>query len=323
MYYPYLKGRQYELLALKELVEQALITPLIIPIIEPIKASSTLCNTLQAFVDINRKVISVWHPASSDFHQDLNRINKDADAAKLAQRVIDTLHDPRINKGIEITQHSLDIITKWEGRNFSRDNWAVICNNYDMLDVYDSLYTNIQPLCVIIPDDSAFRRRVRRNRNKILVDDKFQKQLRNVDYINNIDEFFSADHLYFLEEGFSGFSDYSIVGNYEATSGFAPKAVAIHIVYLDKNDDTLRIRHFVSDSNEDIQNTAKKFYEAVTKLVIWCESESPEMTCGLNEFIRHYENGTYPGLGVVKKLSIMHHLELVSNHLTSDGWKHT
>lgn len=320
MYYPYLKGRQYELLALKELVDNNLITPLIIPIIEPLKASSTLCNTLQVFADTNRTVISIWYPSSSDFQKDYGKIVKDEDSKKIAQRVIDTINDPRVSKGIEVTEHSPMIITKWEEKNFSRNNWIVICNNYDMLDVYDLLYTDAHPKHVIIPDDSAFRRRVRRNPNKIVIDDKFQKQIRNVDYMDNIDEFFSDDHLYFLEEGFKGFSDYSIVGNYEATAGFAPKAVAIHIVYLDKNDNTLRIHHFVSDSNENIQNTAKKFYEAVTKLVAWYESEAPEMTYGLREFINHYENGTYPGLGVVKKLSIMHHLELMSNHLTDDGW---
>ena len=320
MYYPYLKGRQYELLALKELVENELITPLIIPIIEPLKASTTLCNTLQAFADTGRTVVSVWYPTSNEFHKDFDKVLKDEDAKKIAQRVKDMLNDPRVNKGIEITEQSADVITKWEKRNYSRDNWAVICDNYDMLDVYDLLYADVHPQFVIIPDDSAFRRRVRKNRNKIVIDDKFQKQNRNADYMDNIDEFFSDDHLYFLEEGFKGFSDYSIVGNYEAAPGFAPKAVAIHIVYLDKNDATLRIRHFVSNSNEDIQNTAKKFYEAVTRLVDWCGAEAPEMTYGLKEFINHYENGTYPGLGVVKKLSIMHHLELMSNHLTEDGW---
>lgn len=321
MYYPYLKGRQYELLALKELVEKDLITPLIIPIIEPLKASSTLCNTLQTFIDSGRTAIAVWYPASNDFRKDFEKVKKDEDSKKISQRVTDIIHDPRVMKGIEITEESSRLINLWEKKGFLRDKWVAICNDYDMLNIYNSLYTDVHPQYVIIPDDSAFRRRVRKTHNKISIDDKFQKQNRNVDYINNPDEFFSEDHLYFGEEGFKGFSDYSIVGNYEATSGFAPKAVAIHIIYPDKNDATLRIRHFVSDSNEDIQNTAKKFYEAVTKLVTWCNTESPEMTHGLYEFIQHYENGTYPGLGVVKKLSIMHHLELISHHLTDDGWK--
>ena len=42
MYFPYLRGRQYELLALRELVKNNLLGEHIIPIIEPVKLSSTL-----------------------------------------------------------------------------------------------------------------------------------------------------------------------------------------------------------------------------------------------------------------------------------------
>ena len=321
MYYPYLRGKQYELLALKELIERECISSLIIPIVEPIKASSTLCNTLQAFADRERAVISVWHPTSSDFRKDFERVKNDESSKKIAQRIRDMIYDRRISKGIEITKQTPTLLQQWEEKEISRDDWVVICTDYDMLNIYDSIYTNVYPRFVVIPDDTAFRRRVRKSQNKILIDDKFQKQNRNADYMDNDDEFFSEDHLYFLEEGYRGFSDYSIVGNYESSNGFAPKAVAIHVVYIDKEENTLRVRHFVSDSNEDIQNTAKKFYEAVTKLAAWCIEQKPELTYGLREFLSHYENGTYPGLGVVKKLSIMHHLELMSNHLTSDGWE--
>lgn len=38
-------------------------------------------------------------------------------------------------------------------------------------------------------------------------------------------------------------------------------------------------------------------------------------TVGMREFEEAYRNKTYPGLGVVKKYSIMHHLELMSKYL--------
>ena len=97
-------------------------------------------------------------------------------------------------------------------------------------------------------------------------------------------------------------------------SGFAPYAVAIHIVYF-KSDKSLWVHHFVSDSNDDIQNPAKKFYEAVSKLVNWCNDNSVTETRGLDAFIKHFEEQTYPGLGSVKKFSLMHHLELISRYL--------
>ena len=42
MYFPYVRGRQYELLALRELVEKNLLTDFVIPIVEPVKLSPTL-----------------------------------------------------------------------------------------------------------------------------------------------------------------------------------------------------------------------------------------------------------------------------------------
>lgn len=46
MYFPYFRGRQYELLALKELASQKLISESIIPIVEPIKQIPALKNAL-------------------------------------------------------------------------------------------------------------------------------------------------------------------------------------------------------------------------------------------------------------------------------------
>ena len=42
------------------------------------------------------------------------------------------------------------------------------------------------------------------------------------------------------------------------------------------------------------------------------------MTFGLKTFLDHYDNQTYPGLGTVKKLSLMHHLELMSKYLDEE-----
>ena len=94
-------------------------------------------------------------------------------------------------------------------------------------------------------------------------------------------------------------------------------AVAIHIVYFDA-DETLKVRHFVSDSNEDITDSAGKFYEALTKLISWSKTQSLN-TDAIKEFQKHYDNETYPGLGYVKKLCLKHHIELMNQYLSSRG----
>ena len=50
MYYPILRGRQNELLAIKELLKESKLSEKIIPIIEPVKLSPTLVNSLKEYI---------------------------------------------------------------------------------------------------------------------------------------------------------------------------------------------------------------------------------------------------------------------------------
>ena len=76
----------------------------------------------------------------------------------------------------------------------------------------------------------------------------------------------------------------------------APRAVAIHIVYL-TGENELRIRHFTSETNDDITNPAGKFNEALEKLVSIFKDDQRNETLGLKKLLEHYQMGTYPGLG--------------------------
>ncbi|MDD4049191.1 MAG: sce7725 family protein, partial [Clostridia bacterium] len=50
MYFLYLRGKQFELIAIRELLENSLLSDKIIPIVEPVKLSSTLIKTVQTFL---------------------------------------------------------------------------------------------------------------------------------------------------------------------------------------------------------------------------------------------------------------------------------
>lgn len=62
MYFPYLRGRQFELIAIRELVEQSLIGDSIIPVIEPVKLSSAFLKTMSVFAKNNRLLGIVRNP---------------------------------------------------------------------------------------------------------------------------------------------------------------------------------------------------------------------------------------------------------------------
>jgi len=84
------------------------------------------------------------------------------------------------------------------------------------------------------------------------------------------------------------------------------------MVYFDR-EKKLRVHHFVSNSNDDYGDTPGKLEEALEKLVTSSLIRSD--TYAYNELKRFYDNRIYSGLGVIKKLSLMHHIELLSRYL--------
>lgn len=302
MYFPYFRGRQYELLALKELATKKLINSKVIPIVEPVKLIPALSSSLAAFENSNLPIGLILNPNVGDLADEAETINQLLDKFSTNATTIPSV---LLNESTEATMLKLA-----QKDTFENDTLAVL-NNRDYLDIYLDLFGKNLPKYTLCPDERTIRRSV--SENKVLFENHFKKQSRNADYPK--DEFFSDDHLSYSEDKYSGFGDYSIVGDEYIESGFAPYAVAIHIVYFAK-DNSLRIKHFISDSNDDISDVAGKFYEAVSKLYNWyVNGQEHQITTGLQTLINHYKNKTYPGLPTLKKLSIMHHLELMGKFL--------
>lgn len=299
MYFPYFRGRQYDLLALKELVQVKRLSSKVIPVIEPVKMSLTLKSTLKAFEDNDMPMAVILNPGVGDV------IDTD-----LFSCITDNIYP-----SILLDDVNDNIISKIISENYS-DRTLFVLNNCDCIETYNDISSEVSPKFVLHPGERMIRRAVLKQRkDSILFEDKFNKRAKNAEYLKNIDEFFSDDHLFYQEEGYVGFGDYSIIGETYFEGGFKPYAVAIHIVYF-ANDETLRIHHFVSDSNNDTANVAGKFYEASSRLVKWYHSEyNGKKTFALNTFVEYFNKGYYPGLPTIKKLSIMHHLEIVSDFL--------
>ena len=304
MYFPYFRGRQYEMLALKELANGGLLGNSIIPVVEPIKLTSTFNLTIQSFTNARSRIAIIFNPNVGDFAGTDNFTDLYCEQIGGMKDIEPTL---LMNRNMECALESL------VANGISQSSIIAVLDKRDSLDIYKAKFTDLPPQFTLFPDERQIKRTVKQGR--VLFDDKFNKQVKNADYDIAPDEFFSDDHLYYESEGYSGFGDYSVIGNTFDESGFAPYAVAIHIVYFD-NEGILRIHHFVSDSNFGIEDVAGKYYEAVTKLVDWFDSgHVSQKTNALSTFLSHYENGYYPGLPTIKKLSIMHHLELMGKYL--------
>lgn len=305
MYYPYLRGRQYELLALRESVKKdSIISKNILPILEPVRASSTLLSTLSEFIKYEHNIVVIRKPSVGDFEIELSLRND------FKEKYEELIKNPFIYYAYILTSKNIDEIFAEVDTINDRNVFFI----YDDSSVAEQISKRMNKANIfsLVPDKSIFRRKLR---NRIILEDCFNKQDRNADYEKNIDEYFSENQLIYLDDEWSGFSDFSIVGDNYTESGFSPKVVAIHMVYF-SNDNILRVHHFLSKNDDSIENIPGKFNEALTKLLSFSYfTQENNKSFALLQFEELKNQEKFPGLGTVKKLSIMHHLELMSNFL--------
>ncbi|MFJ1378871.1 sce7725 family protein [Capnocytophaga canimorsus] len=309
MYQPYIRGKQFELIGIRELIPDVLLPnkDKISPIIEPVKDSSTLKNTLKSLVQSDINFTFIINPQVGTFTDTVKILNilKDCIGGYLNFQIGIIFHD-KINH-----QYLIDLLHKFR----SNISLSLIHNTiFDDINAIIDLYNdNGFSIKYNIINLSLTSKRYFRNFEKgtcIELDDYFNNQPKNSDYAKIKNSIFSEEHLYYREEGFVGFSDYLSIGKDYSETGFLPYAVAIHLSYTDSSK-KINIRHFVSDSNDDNSDIGGKFAEALEKLIHWC-NKTGYNSIAIPIFREYYCNGHFPGLGTLKKLSLMNHIDLVS-----------
>ncbi len=311
MYFPYLRGRQFELIALREYALQRGDNNNIIPIIEPVKSTfNSMKLALPKLIDGNVKFALILNPQDGDF----KKTNEKKD---IVDELKDELKD--LSKWIpayRLNNNYKEVISQVE--KYSYENVMLICTestNTDDID-FTSLSSMGNVKYFVSKENRTLKRKIR-GKNFILLNDNFKAQKRNSDYLAMPESKFSEEHLFFREDGYKGFSDYTTLVSDFIEGGAAPYAVAIHLTYKKENEE-IWIRHFASNSNDDKSNIQGKFAEAAEKAVKFLDSKSIH-TIASEELRSYFNNGDYPGLGMVKKISIKNHFELMNDSLKIIG----
>lgn len=303
MYYPILRGRQNELLAVRELALSGKLAH-VVPVIEPVKTSSTLLVTIEAMMQKNVSFMVVANPKVGTLKSDLGNDPEFAEkyygmlgACKNLVYAYWVDNDSRLNES--------DIQPGKAAYFFGRGcegNYEEACR------VHAPEFTFV---------NAAFPRMKRRSIGDLIaIDDQYISQPRNADYRKHDDDFLSEEHLYYIEDGYCGFSDYSIIGSEYNEGGFMPQVVAIHLTYFDGKK-AVRVRHFTSGDGFGERDVAGKFSDALEKMIEWVHENDITETAGLREYISIHESGRFPGLGFAKKLSLKHHVEMMNVYLGS------
>lgn len=309
MYYPFLRGKLYELLSLRELSDDGKLEH-IVPIIEPVQDNySALNKATEKLEENNCEHILIYKPNVGDLcnPNGYNTLVEEVfrEEYQIPGFIIDSKHDEEITRLIDNIDYDHIALIHYE----KVQSVEKFIGDRDTEDVRNLLH--LERL-------GPFAHRNFRNFNNIMLRDPFTAERRNADYAEVQYQSFSDDHIYFAEEGYAGYSDYSIVGEEYSATGFAPYAIAIHLTHFDQ-ENACWVRHFVSESNIDQSDIAGKYMEAMQDLNDWVEEHADDIyfSSALTELIELYREEHYPGLGYLKKLQIKHHLELINHYFAN------
>ncbi len=310
MYFPLLRAKQFELLAVRE-VSPIISNKLVSPIIEPTKADTTqlvkavntfVINNINFTLILNSCIVNVG--CMDSISELIKSYLKTYSNFQIGINVTESLDFEKLSEFIEINhleEYAYSLIHLQKPKDLN------VMNNF--IRDYNVKYN-------IIHIENV-KSRYKRNFDAetcVSMNDSFNQQQRNADYISYPDELFSEEFLYYKDEGFIGFCDYLTIGERFSDSGFTPYVVVIHLTYLKGKE--IRIAHFSSKSKKDTNSPLdlpKKFEEALDALLSFVDSNSISLTRAIKEFQNLKAREHFPGLGTIKKLSIMNHLELVSN----------
>lgn len=311
MYHPYFRGKQFELITIREMAPRMAASGFV-PIIEPVREA--LKGLERALIEICKaegKAIVIINPFHGDHAEDGVSIS-----ALLEKGFLDK---GGITAGI-LLQNDMDCGDALECYEKHKAHSPAFIH---------AGFTEAKALAEMLGDGLAdtshvffekhchklYRKHFKGAAKRVLLRDGFKRR-RNADQPTV--ELFSDLHVTYDEEDMDGFGDFLIVGD-EYTEGGGPAyAVAIHLTFIDPDEDeVMYIYHFVSTTKDTPTDPAGKFAQALEKLIKKLDDGTSNLfeSSAIKEFRDLHKKGHFPGLGYVKKLSMNHHIETLADFL--------
>jgi hypothetical protein len=308
VYHPYYRGKQYELISIREMAAVFAAADFR-PIVEPVRESlGGLRKALDAVLDADGHAVVIVNP----HHGDMSGAG-----GPVSTLLKDQFGDPRISAGI-LLKPNMTVVEglKYYKAHAGHSPVLIHAGFTDAKGLADKLGTADQQQRHVFlePYCGKLYQKHFKGAHRILVRDGLKKK-RNADYAPI--EPFSDLHVTFEDEGMDGFGDFLIVGD-EYTEGGGPAyAVAIHLTFIDPDqDDAMQIYHFLSDRQNTPTDPAGKFAEALGKMIKTIDGLGSKVleSEAVKEFRVLHADKHFPGLGYVKKLSMNHHIETLANY---------
>ena len=303
-YFPFLRGKQNELLALKSLASKIAESEKIIPIVEPVNWNPTTQGAIREFLNSAMQFLLVCNPAKGEFSAYHAGLTKSiVESGLMSSRDwtpalrVDTATQAGEVKRFREKYSSFRVAFIYDGRprrstTLDQIQKAKVAHHIFMANRVDREYVQNTPI-----------------RKRVIIEDRFRRQARNAAYPDI--ELFTDRNTRTGNPRNIDFGDFSIVGDYYTETGGPAHAVALHHIHFDRNSSMLLVTHFKSDRRHTAVDTAGKTLEALDHLVAGLRQLRPSNTSACKEYRELHAAQWYRGLGYMKRLAIKHHLEVI------------
>ena len=316
-YFPILRGKQFELIAVREFAEERPGNTTVHPIVEPVRdptEKTGLQRMIAALEENDLRYTIIVNPGEGSL----------VDAAGGINTIVDHLETTaatpeRMSFGVLFHSGGADAaLAAIDGSELSA---APINLIYDapLIGPNDVGAMAGRAINFHIAEDKSAVRALgdpfANGAQFVKLRDPFPRQKTNVDYVDAGQSVFWSDHLFLEDDGFVGLSDYLTIGDNFSEGGSLPLALVIHLTYQDPESKLIYLRHFCSTSNADQSDPAGKFLEALEQLVDFADNQNLDNPA-LEVFRAYHDEKRFPGLGVIKKLSMQNHLYVMDEALS-------
>lgn len=313
MYWPYLRTKENELLAVRELAGSPL-GKLVAPIYKPTSATASTRNRLIAIAAAGVRFAVIVNPDEG------KPIPTSVDVRAMLAAIL-AVHPTQAFPAIEVLPTtSLAELSAFTVRYAAYQCVIVHRDHILPASKLNAALSGLGVPAVQVFLDGGTPTSLRGGvvtGGNVLLRDGFQRHTPNGNYppVTNFD-----DLLYtYASGGMSGFGDFGPLGDIYVTGGAAPSHVALHLTQP-ANGPTLTCRHFVSTS-PIATDVRTKYLNALAQLCAFTGAPPAGAftTTGVADFHTSHAAAHYPGLGLPKRWSLKHHIELVERHLVANG----
>lgn len=305
-YFPFLRGKQNELMALRGLGAEIAERGNVMPIIEPVKGNANTRISLDKYIEDSMPFLFICNPLNGDFENESERVY----TALIAEMLM------------EYDNWTPTFQVQRDSARADVSSFLERYREYEVAIIYWGLPEDDRVLRLLSNEQDRWHifigSRIEADyiaginlARRVMIADRFNRQVRNADYPEA--ELFSDMNTIVGNPTRVSFGDFSMVGDYYADTGGPAYAVALHHIHLRTGTGPLYINHFISDRTETIADRAGKTLEAVDKLVAALDRLMPNDTRACGEYREIAEDRMDRGLGYMKRLAIAHHLGVMLN----------